>query len=392
MKKIQTIGISVFLACNLLTLSIVPVMSQQDGDNSSRVLDNLNTAPVEAQQDDLKICKESGEEFVSESLETTSPEWEGAELVNGTAYHDLQGNVISYVFGVAKDGKSIGYLVVGNSCYNYNVIEAAETTPPIIPNEDEAKGIIESSLEIKDYIINDPMPVYLGYNLFYAIYDYGEQRIGINLRSKDLTKYSELESCLTSPEDYKATYAKKQDDSTKDDPYDYVILGVIKRDMHDIPDTDDNCGPTTGAMITWWWETVYSLSNLPNWDDDHEELYDLMDCNDWFPWYEGVPPWMFGPGIEQCADDHGYDDFVEDWCVNRGYDKIQDEILDLRPMGVMFSYTSSYTCWHWCCVKGYDTRGETDYIVMNDPDGAYESTVDWDAVDTSSVISRIWRD
>lgn len=122
-----------------------------------------------------------------------------------------------------------------------------------------------------------------------------------------------------------------------------------------------------------------------------------MHCNDWdlpplFIWgADGVPPRNFGPGFREYADNHGYDDFVTDWCLNRGYDKIQDEIYACRPMGVMFSYNLYYTNWHWCCVKGFDTRGAVDYIIMNDPQG-FESTQNWASVKESSVITRIWRD
>ncbi len=334
---------------------------------------------------EAKIVQAAGEKFIAEAAESTSPEWEGVELLNSTAYHDLQGSVIGYMFTISKKGKTLGYIMVGNSQYNYDVLEAAETIPPSSPNEEEIKSIISSDLQ-SEYL-NEPMLVYLGYNRYYAIYEIGEQKIGVNLRSKDYMEYDKLETSLATSEQYKAYYINRPN-NTKD--VDWVELDVIQRNMGDVPDCDNNCGPTTAAMISDWWKQFYDFDYLPTWYNDHDELYEEMYCNNWGPFglLPGTSPTHFGPGFLEYASNHGYDNLQTDWCLNRDYSIIQAEINASRPMGVVFSYNLDYTNWHWCCVKGFDTRGEVDYIIINDPQG-FESSANWASVKLTSGITRI---
>jgi hypothetical protein len=246
---------------------------------------------------------------------------------------------------------------------------------------------LQSEAEVKATLVNGnkamdntkPMLVYLGYRQYYYVYDLSKGELVFSVQSKNTISISELVSSLATPEQY------KQNQSEIDGK---VLafsnpLPVPQYTMYGASPYPNDCGPTSGAMISQYWKTW--RPNLPSWATNHHELYVTMYCNNWFPGYVGTAPWNFGPGWLQYASNHGYSGYITDWTINRAFSVIQAEIDAGRPMGVMFSYNQSYTNWHWCVVKGYDGSGN---ILMNDPWG-YSTSVNWAAVKLTSVITRI---
>lgn len=348
---------------------------------------------------DVTLALKSGEEFIAAVAKRTNPEWENASLLNVKAYHDLQGNIISYMFTISKNSIPLGFMMVGNSQYNYSVLEASGGMRPVVPSYKEVNSTMTGDLDIQVEEFDNPMLVYLGYGRYYAIYEIADgQQIGIDLVSGTGVKYDELKSSLATSEQYKNYYVDRNNNLARDLDLqlrlDYNSLSVVLRDMDDDAIDDEyqnnnNCGPTSGAMISDWWQQW--CPNLPDWTDDHDELYVEMYTNNWglFGLFPGTSPTHFGPGFVEYADNHGYSNFTTDWCLNRAFSKIQDEIDAGRPLGVMFSFDEDYTNWHWCAVKGYyDTA--TDWIIINDPQ-YFVSFVDWGAVKLTSVITRIWQ-
>jgi len=341
---------------------------------------------------DIQLSQISGERFVHEKAAAFSSEWSSAELDAGTPCHDLDGNVIAYMFTIVNEGQTEGFIVVGNSRYNYTTIEASTKSRPVFPSLE----VIVSNSQKLGVTLNchEPVLTYLGYGRYYAVYGSGTQKLGFDMITGKLLSNEELYSSFSEPPESQNNVNERNLNGDSDNGIlSLVLLNVPIQDMSDgsLPAgyrNNNNCGPTSGAMISEYWRESHNLSSLPTWTSDHNELYVLQYCNNWFPYYHGVPPWTFGDGITQFWEDNGYSGYTSDWCVNRGFDKIEDEIDSGRPMGVMFSYNLSYTNWHWCVVTGYFTDG---YIAMNDPWGGV-SSVYWDYVKDTSVITRIYPD
>lgn len=99
--------------------------------------------------------------------------------------------------------------------------------------------------------------LYLGYGRYYAVYEFDEQAIGIDLLHKCATPLSELKSFMATPEQYKeyvTTY--RQLEGTNSDP---VVLDVPLRNMYDHVLSEgtrgnNNCGPTSGSMIAEYYK------------------------------------------------------------------------------------------------------------------------------------------
>lgn len=328
---------------------------------------------------DQQLAQEHAKEFIASNAAYINADWQGADLVNGTACYDLQASVIGYLFEIANNGKSAGYIVVGNALYNYDVLEAIGGGSSPLQCKTEAEVALVNANQAIDN--TELMLVYLGYHQYYYVYGTGEGAIGFSVQSQSIVKPSELVSSLATPEQYKQNLADMEGiaQARFSNP-----LPVPQYTMYGASPYPNDCGPTSGAMISQYWKTW--RPNLPSWATNHHELYLTMACNDWFPGYTGTVPWHFGPGWLDYAADHGYSGYITDWTINRDFGVIQAEINAGRPMGVMFSFNQSYTNWHWCVVKGYVTSSGN--ILMNDPWG-YSTSVNWAAVKLTSVITRI---
>jgi len=327
---------------------------------------------------DQQLAQEHAKEFIDSNAVDINADWQGADLVNGTACYDLQARIIGYMFEIVKTGKPAGYIVAGSALYSYDVLEAVGGGSSPLQNEDEAKATLEMNKAIDNTTL---MLVYLGYRQYYYVYGTGEEASAFSVQSKSIVKLSELVSSLATPEQYKQNRADIEGEALASftNP-----LPVPQYTMYGASPYPNDCGPTSGAMISQYWKTW--RPNLPSWATNHHELYITMDCNNWFPGYVGTAPGNFGPGWLEYASNHGYSGYITDWTINRAFSVIQAEIDAGRPMGVMFSYNQSYTNWHWCVVKGYVTASGN--ILMNDPWG-YSTSVNWAAVKLTSVITRI---
>jgi hypothetical protein len=311
----------------------------------------------------------------------------GRWTLKSTACYDLNGNIIGYLFSIMKDGQYLGYIVVGNSSYNFDMLEAVSGAPLPSISAKEAQAIFAAAGEQVGNL--QPQLVYLGYRQFYSVYNTGNNQVAIDMTSNSLIDISVLTSSLATPQQYQQNYVNimssldqsVQPDSTYSNP-----LPVPLENDQNAPNSKC-CGPTAGAMISEYWHSQYWLDYFPAWTQDEVELYSTMDCNNWFPLNQGTAPWNFGPGFVQYATNNGDLGFSSDWCLNRSFSAIQTQINSGCPMGVMFSYwPGEYANWHWCVVTGYDSSGD---IIMNDPDGGNYSSTNWAAIQLHSVITRI---
>jgi hypothetical protein len=323
----------------------------------------LATLPIGAfaaeNKSDQQLAQERAKEFIASNAANINTDWEGADPVNGTPCFDLQARLVGYVFEIVKTGKPAGYIVVGSALYRHDVLETVGGGFSPLQSEDEAKAALGVNKAIDSSKL---MLVYLGYRQYYYVSGTGKGALAFSVQSKSTVKRSELVSSLATPEQYKQNCADMEREVlvTFTNP-----LPVPEYTMYGASPYPNDCGPTSGAMISQYWKTW--RPNLPFWPTNHHELYVTMYCNNWAPLSAGTAPWNFGPGWLQYASNHGYTGYTTDWAVNRAFSVIQAEINAGRPTGVMFSYNQSYTNWHWCVVKGYVTSSGN--ILMNDPWG-----------------------
>ena len=337
-------------------------------------------------QSDLQQAQTRGQQYISQSGIKVCSNWENAELSNGITCYDLQSNIIGYMFSILKDDEYLGYIIMGNSSYNFDMLEAVSGAPLPSISAKEAKAIVANAGKQLDNV--QPKLVYLGYRQLYSVYSSGNSQLAIDMNLKNLVDINALTSSLATPQQYQQNRINLMGSLVQSNTA-YNILVVPLENGANAPSgyNSNDCGPTTGAMISEWWQGDY-YTNLPSWTEDEQELYGYMDTNRWglegsFP---GTSPTHFGPGFVQYASIHNYPSFSSDWCLNRDFSVIQTEINSSRPMGVMFSYYNYYAYWHWCVVTGYDLSGN---IYMNDPNGGLLTSTNWALSKTTSIITRI---
>jgi hypothetical protein len=302
-------------------------------------------------ENDIETARKSAEDYIEHAAARIFPQWQGCKPEFVTVFKNEQNQEIGSVFFITRDGEVTGKVLVGNSQYDYHVLEA-DTGTTINELERDLDMLTPSIATPQQYKISrdTTQTLKLDEKTFY----YGNP-LDVPLRhmaaTGDCTEpCSSSNSCCTGP------YCNNK-----------------------------NCGPTSGAMIMEYWRQW--CPNLPDWCDDQNELYITMLCN--HPPHPGVLPSDFGPGIEQFADKYGYS-FGSSCTCPVSYYTIQNDIYNGRPLGLLFTIPPDpYPEWHWNAVKGYDTDGG-NYAITNDP-WCIERTVDWDIVGPTCDISQIWK-
>ncbi len=146
-----------------------------------------------------------------------------------------------------------------------------------------------------------------------------------------------------------------------------------------IPDwmrNNNNCGPTSGAMIAEYYRSSRGWTILPNWPDDHNYLYQSMHTNQ-FLWFNGTMPQYAGPGFTAYMASRGYY-FSTSWNTasisENSY--IKTRIDAQQPVLILFWGTPPYAQWHYCAVSGYWIDDYGWYLIVNNPWG-YSDLVNW---------------
>ncbi|MCJ7515714.1 MAG: C39 family peptidase [Dehalococcoidia bacterium] len=343
---------------------------------------------------DIDLAKQAGEKFIKEICIDTFPEWNKSRLAEEMPLYNLENSQIGFVFAVVSNNKVLGKIVVGNSLYNYSILEADNGNPIAMPSDSDAKVALKDKLGLAADTVNKPKLYYLGVDRFYAVYNTNDNQAALDIQSKTPFLLSELTSSIATPEQYKAYYQDAANKSPNSLLLDSNYLLVPMRNMSDtcIPSAyrNRNCGPTSGAMIAEFWKNIWCPGFL-NWCSDHNELYVKMQCNTWLPWQLGTAPWNFGPGFVQYASSHGYNFGTSYTLINDSYTDIRNQIDAGRPTGVMFSYNPQNPVnWHWNAIRGYRVYNGTNQIYTNDPWG-YDRYVNWGAVAATSSIVRLWK-
>lgn len=345
-------------------------------------------------QSDIELARQSGLASLAD-LVMDYPQWQGADLVNGQPYHDLGDQVNVYVFEINKANKALGHMIIGNSAYDYGMLEAGTALPPTVPETEEVQKALERDLgiQVRKEAMGKPRLVYLGYECYFAMYQVDGQPVLFNMRLERAERVSaDLKVHLASPEQYKADKARKRDDVSAqaalaasrilDVPIRYMADGCIPTELRN----NNNCAPTSGAMIVGFYKNTRGYANFDSWCADHNRLYNTMGTNGGI--IGGTYPWNIGPGWTAYASEKGYSfgttyygPSLEDWNLLKSY------IDASQPVIVMFWGGSPYTNWHACAIKGYNS--DPQRIVINDPWG-FETTLDWAAHYGWVTIHWLW--
>jgi len=349
---------------------------------------------------DLARAEEAGLLYIQQRI-SVHPEWDGASLIDGTEYHDLQGAAICYGFDISKDSKNVGHIVVGNALYLYHVLEAGAGALPCAPSNATAASVIARDTGVQVSTPGEPILLYLGFPSYCAQYQIGNQSVVIDLRSLEAIQADKLRSGLLPPNQCQKYSESRQGEGAllsygsnhnmyypvvpKEDMCDSAILPAEYRCNH-------NDGPTSGAVISEFWMSW--ATHLPDWWMNHYYLYSAMGCNS--PWpCEGVDIYNFGPGwCGYAQNSHYY--FISDVDVGGpwgdDYAKIVSEIDGWRPVAIHFQYASPIAPWHWSVIVGYDSGDSGNWIHVNNPvsGNLSETDVDYSLCSYDTAIVRIW--
>jgi hypothetical protein len=353
------------------------------------------------------LAQKSAQAFLDSSTKLF-PHWKYASLAHGEAYYNLDGQVAVYMFPVVTGERVMGRIVVGSSGYDFDVLEAGEAPPESLPNTSELKDVLERDLEqkVSTKDIGIPQLLYLGYGFCFAKYEVGGQSVAFSLLERFAVPAQKLDLCMATPEGYRKSKQMRgvtrsvMQISTRVVPLtwvDWENLPVPSQKMYDkvgyTGPYQNDCGPTSGAMVSEYYKEERGYSDFPGWPTDHHELYDEMDCNG------GVTPWEACGGWESYAAEHDYS-FEASYDVAYSWDyenTVQPRIDDQEPFMILFRASPySQGTFHWCTLRGYGTWEETevDYIFVNNPWRLTDNgeLVSWDAEYAYITMAEIWDD
>lgn len=338
---------------------------------------------------EMDTAQKAGQSFITSAVKLY-PEWQGASLVRGQAYQNLEGQVIAYMFAIQKNGQTLGRIVVGSSAYKYDVLEAGSAPPPSIPSASEVKAAIEKDLgtQTRESDIGKPRLVDLGYDFYLAVYEVKGQSIAFDLRARHVALTSDLKEHLLPPEQYEAQKGGAQPLGWTE----WFSLPVPIRYQGDdaIPEdkrNNNNCGPTSGAMIDEYYKQYRGYSRFDDWPADHNRLYETMGTNQGG---SGTMPWEAGPGFVTYAAEKQYSFGTTYYGPSyNDYNLIKAYMDAQQPIMILFWWGAPYATWHYCTIKGYGTYDTTKYLVINNPWG-YGDIVNWDANWGWVTIHWLW--
>lgn len=312
------------------------------------------------------------------------PQWSGAHVVLQRSYNDLNGEVNSYLFAITDRTRVVGWVMIGNSSYDYTMFEASEVMPPTAPTTDEIMSAIQKiGLNVADKEIGQPVDfVYTGIGGFYAIYDIGEQTIAINLIRKTALPATDLKYALSSPEDYRNA-KKTLRESAPQTRGGYKVL-----ELSYYQPGGGACGPCAGVSIGQYYRDEQGYDDLYNNSDMYTVLYTLMQVSP-FGWV--WPPENFGNGFEVMTESCDYDDFdytTDTWVSSNDYWVAVDYIDNDWPIGLCIYYDH----WHWRAIRGYGYVTEMDIYMVYCTDSAALSDyyiINWTNWCLNAALSKI---
>jgi hypothetical protein len=203
----------------------------------------------------------------------------------------------------------------------------------------------------------------------YALYDIGNERVAVNLFSKEGILATDLKTALPAAKqssDLKS-FGIESGDSILSSGYYYLNMSAYQYGY---------CGPASGVSIGRYYRDVRGCSSLPSDSSMYTVLYTTMDT---YAYFGATPPGSYGPGFEEMTEVYDYDNFsyVNDaWVTQDDYWTVVSNIDSGWPIGLMLLGD-----WHWRAIKGYDyVTAPYDWyyvITTNSQNGANFEYLEW---------------
>jgi len=313
------------------------------------------------------------------------PQWKDADVVLQRPYNGLNGERNSYLFAITARTGIVGWVMVGNSSYEYSMFEASEVMPPSEPTTDEIISAIEKIglHEVGKEIARPVDFVYTGIGGFYAIYDIGEQTIAINLIQKTAMPVTNLKNSLPSPEDCRKAKKELRESQleTRGSGYEALELSYYQPG-------GEACGPCAGVSIGQYYREEQGYSDLYNNSDMFTVLYSYMQVLGGAVW----PGTKFTNGFVAMTESCEYDDFnsstTDQWVSSGDYWTAVDYINNGWPTALCIVIPDK----HWRAIRGYGYITEMDIYMVYCTDSAALSNsyiINWSNWCANEALSKI---
>jgi len=307
---------------------------------------------------------ESAELFIKSEQEAITS-LRGAELASPMVYKDKYGKSRVIIYGVKKDKKIIGRIVVNYDRKNPVVLEFAESAPPHLLNVKE-EILNKTSLE-KNMTLGKPKFIYVFPLLYYVHFNVYNKNQAVKdvyffWNEKRMIPLTDIPAFPNLP----------------DEKSPFIKTGGSRKILYDVPDYKtstselcNNCGPTAGANILGYWHKngYYYLQH----DWDESDGHSLMDCL----WYDmntscvyGTPASNFRSGIVHHANTvhNGYLGIYHFSASGDSYPTFSDAVREInanRPFGILMRKRKHMFTFHWLTCIGYDSLNDNYIYVRN---------------------------
>jgi hypothetical protein len=91
---------------------------------------------------EIEVARDSAVSFITEAVRSFS-KWEGSTPVDAQIYHDLDGQIVAYMFTVKKRNEVLGRIVVGGPEHKFKVLEGGNAIPPMLPSRSEIEETLQ---------------------------------------------------------------------------------------------------------------------------------------------------------------------------------------------------------------------------------------------------------
>ena len=324
--------------------------------------DNSNNIAQQAAQDFIKRIGSTNAEF---------SKWQTSTVTSPQPYQDVNGSVNSIMFAISDPKGIIGHVLVGSSQYNYDIFEAGGSVPPVIPTLNQIKeAIAPLKLTPSESATNQPLRfIYTGVGEFYALYNYQNTEVAINLESHKAVVTSDLKITLPDPKSY-----AQNKSNTSNSTASPLLSGSGFKWLTMYAYTGGWCGPCSGVSIGAYYRDIKGYTALFTNSVMYQYLYYSMGTS-----VNGgaTMPYDYGPGFIAMTHACGYYNFsyVTDYVVT-GSDYVPTVVNSINSnWPIALCVTSD---WHWRAIRGYyyfdpnnhyiyctDSATGQDALVMN---------------------------
>ena len=321
------------------------------------------------------------------SQEYVIPQLKGVDVISPLVYKDKHGIERVIVYGVEKENRIIGRIVINYDKDNPVFLEFAETPPPHLVNvKDEVIRKISlkgnQTLENEDFSYVFPL-------LFFIHFDIMEDNKKVDdlyffFNEKRVVKVDEI------PEFLKFKLPKE---SVLEKSYN-ILLDIADYNTADTNYLCNNCGPVSGAIILNYWDKNGYDDLQFNFDRENGVYLTTCLWNDMKTsciW--GTPPGNYANGICNHANiiHNGYNcNYRFNYNINWDpkYGDVCNEINNSRPLGILVKYISGP--FHWITCYGYYFGYGGYYIYVRDGYGDGNVVVNWDAPELPDGSISFW--